>query len=246
MGNPLINELLVGSGSRTASAWTSRGTTRSSPSFFLDPLIARVVNAPSAARWRSRRRRALDLLPLVTYAPPIAAAGTPAGPVADLLRLNTGVPPTPSAAASRLGLLGGDAAGFPNGRRLVDDVTDITLRRGRRRRAGGAVPGLHAGVNDRLGDGVNVNDAPIARRSPTSARPGRPQPAARRSGRAGRGPGGVIVNEQGGAASHPPERLSLRRSRAARAARCSSPRLGLFSYRRRSTCRSALSQLPPV
>ena len=62
------------------------------------------------------------------YQPPIAAAGTPAGPVADLLRLNTGVPPTPAATANRLGLLGGDAAGFPNGRRLADDVVDIALR----------------------------------------------------------------------------------------------------------------------
>ena len=37
--------------------------------------------------------------------PPIAAQGTPPGPVADLLRLNTGVPPTSAADRSRLGLL---------------------------------------------------------------------------------------------------------------------------------------------
>jgi hypothetical protein len=54
-----------------------------------------------------------DLLPLFTYAPPIAAPGTPGGPVADLLRLNTGVLPTPPASASRLGLLGGDPLDFP-------------------------------------------------------------------------------------------------------------------------------------
>jgi hypothetical protein len=52
----------------------------------------------------------------VQYVPPIAAAGTSPGPVADLLRLNTGVPPTPVASTSRLGLVGGDNAGFPNGR----------------------------------------------------------------------------------------------------------------------------------
>ena len=59
---------------------------------------------------------------------------------------------------SRLGLLGGDPSGFPNGRRLMDDVVDISLR---------AVAGVLAGppfstspLNSRLGDGVNVNDAP--------------------------------------------------------------------------------------
>ena len=49
------------------------------------------------------------------------------GPVqADLLRLNLAVPPT--AAPKVLGLVGGDLAGFPNGRRLVDDVVTIELR----------------------------------------------------------------------------------------------------------------------
>jgi hypothetical protein len=78
--------------------------------------------------------------------------------VADLLRLNTGVPPTPPANASRLGLLGGDAAGFPNGRRVFDDVTDIALRA-----VGGVLAGppfSNNGINSMLGDGVNVNDAP--------------------------------------------------------------------------------------
>ena len=70
------------------------------------------------------------------------------------------MPPTPLATASRLGLLGGDPAGFPNGRRLFDDVTDITLRVV----VGGVLaapfPGFNADINGRLGDGVNVNDAP--------------------------------------------------------------------------------------
>ena len=46
----------------------------------------------------------------------------------EMLRLNTAIPPTASAAQSRLGVLGGDAAGFPNGRRPGDDVVDIELR----------------------------------------------------------------------------------------------------------------------
>ena len=48
---------------------------------------------------------------------------------ADLIRLNTSIAPTaPVGAGNRLGVLGGDLAGFPNGRRLEDDVTDIELR----------------------------------------------------------------------------------------------------------------------
>ena len=66
------------------------------------------------------------------------------------------MPPTPAAdRSSRLGLLAGDAAGFPNGRRVSDDVTDITTR---------AVLGVlnadfNVFPNNRVGDGVNANDA---------------------------------------------------------------------------------------
>src|ERR1022692_2576177 len=49
---------------------------------------------------------------------------------ADLLRLNTSIPPTPASSSkySILGLIGGDAAGFPNGRRVTDDVVTVELR----------------------------------------------------------------------------------------------------------------------
>ncbi len=48
--------------------------------------------------------------------------------VSEQLRLNTATPPTPMATQSRLGVIGGDNAGFPNGRRPGDDVVDIELR----------------------------------------------------------------------------------------------------------------------
>lgn len=47
---------------------------------------------------------------------------------AEMLRLNTSIDPTPAASQNDLGVLGGDKAGYPNGRRPYDDVTDITLR----------------------------------------------------------------------------------------------------------------------
>jgi hypothetical protein len=45
---------------------------------------------------------------------------------ADLLRLNMAVPPT--ASPNAMGILGGDLAGYPNGRRLADDVTSIEIQ----------------------------------------------------------------------------------------------------------------------
>ena len=46
----------------------------------------------------------------------------------EMLRLNTTTPITPVAAQNDLGVIGGDVAGFPNGRRPIDDVVDIALR----------------------------------------------------------------------------------------------------------------------
>jgi hypothetical protein len=47
---------------------------------------------------------------------------------AEELRLNTSTPVTPYASQKDLGVLAGDLAGYPNGRRPIDDVVDITLR----------------------------------------------------------------------------------------------------------------------
>ncbi len=156
MGNPLINELLIGTGSKDRFSMDQPKNDSQFASFFLDPVLARILNAATGGAVSIPTPPRNDLLPLVTYAPPIAAPGTPAGPIADLLRLNTGVAPTPPGSASRLGLLGGDGAGYPNGRRLFDDVTDISLRAV----AGVFNPAFNIFPNNRLGDGVNVNDTP--------------------------------------------------------------------------------------
>lgn len=160
MGNPLINELLIGTGSKDRFSMDQPRNDSQFANFFLDPAIARVINALTGGAVAIPAPPRTDLLPVVTYAPPIAAPGTPSGPVADLLRLNTGVAPTPPASASRMGLLGGDPAGFPNGRRVFDDVTDSALRLV----VGGVLaapfPGFDPKIGGRLGDGVNVNDAP--------------------------------------------------------------------------------------
>jgi hypothetical protein len=51
------------------------------------------------------------------------------GPVlADMLRLNTSIPPARHGKTNTLGVVGGDLAGYPNGRRVTDDVVTIEIR----------------------------------------------------------------------------------------------------------------------
>jgi len=90
----------------------------------------------------------------------IPGLNQPAGPgqvPCEMLRLNISIPP--AAAPSRLGILGGDVAGFPNGRRLFDDVVDIAERV-----VAGATPftpSFNVAPNNQLGDGIDANDLPF-------------------------------------------------------------------------------------
>ncbi|MGH6649086.1 DUF4331 domain-containing protein [Aquabacterium sp.] len=77
------------------------------------------------------------------------------GPLAEMLRLNTALPPTQIASQNPLGVAGGDLAGFPNGRRLGDDVVDLSLRV-----AMGALCTL-TGSADALMVGCHPSDAPV-------------------------------------------------------------------------------------
>jgi hypothetical protein len=84
---------------------------------------------------------------------------------AEMLRLNTSIPP--SANPNRLGVLAGDNAGFPNGRRVGDDVVDIELRAV----AGVLDPKFNVAPNNQLGDGVDGNDKPYLTTFPYLATP---------------------------------------------------------------------------
>ena len=154
LANPLINELIIGTGSKDYWSMSDPVNDSQFASFDLDPLLARVFNAVYGITIPPPPR--VDLLPLVTYSAPIAAASSKPGPIADLLRLNTGVAPTAYAKRSRLGLIGGDPAGFPNGRRLTDDALDIDARVV----AGVLSKGFNVAPNNLIGDGVNAPDVP--------------------------------------------------------------------------------------
>ncbi len=159
MGNPLINELIIGTGSKDTFSMSPPSQDAQFAAFALNPLLPRVLNAVFGIPVPDPPRT--DLLPLVQYSGPFAGAGSSPGPVADLLRLDTSVAPTPMASRRRLGLLVGDAAGFPNGRRVSDDVTDIALRVVAGVLCSGCTSGGQAFYPANvplLGDGVNTND----------------------------------------------------------------------------------------
>ena len=93
------------------------------------------------------------------------------GKPAEMLRLNTSVKPDDSTPDSPLGFLGGDGQGFPNGRRLADDVIDITLRA-----VAGGTPfspdqSTNVAPNNLLSDGVVGNDQPVNNSFPYNSLP---------------------------------------------------------------------------
>lgn len=87
--------------------------------------------------------------------------GTPS----EMIRLNMSIPPC-SSTCSRLGVLGGDIAGFPNGRRLSDDIIDESLRV-----VLGVLLPKHQAIADTIGDGVDANDVSFNTQFPYVAYP---------------------------------------------------------------------------
>ena len=80
---------------------------------------------------------------------------------ADMLRLNVAVPPTAPAKQNPIGLVAGDPAGFPNGRRPLDDVTAIELKAV----AGATIPLVDKGYTPdaaaaALNDGTSADNTP--------------------------------------------------------------------------------------
>jgi hypothetical protein len=159
MGNPLFNELIIPTELKNKWSMSPPKNDAQFASFALDPLLARVLAGLGLPFPTPPRNDLLFLVQYDAHADLVASVvGFPApdvsaGPVADLLRLNIGIAPTPQASRKRLGLLAGDPAGFPNGRRVSDDVTDVAAR---------AVAGILRGApfTAAVGDGVNTKNVP--------------------------------------------------------------------------------------
>jgi Domain of unknown function (DUF4331) len=148
LGNPLINEVIVPIGKKDKfNATSPANDAKNFGRFALNPEPARLLNALFGLGVQETNRSDI-VQALLTGVPGLTQIGkNPAA--ADTLKLNLGVPP--AANPNRFGVLAGDLAGFPNGRRLIDDVVDIELRV-----IAGAL--LSPPKNVPLGDGVDRND----------------------------------------------------------------------------------------
>ncbi len=176
LGMPLVNEVVVPLGAKdyfNASEPSDDGGKNAGAYVPLvtDPELAKLipvlypgVNVPPAPR---NDLVSIFLTGIDGVNQPMNA-GAKAQP-AEMIRLNMAISPKPIGKENRLGILGGDNAGFPNGRRLADDVVDISLRAV----AGGTpfTPEFNKAPNNALGDGVDRNDKKFTSRFPYLAIP---------------------------------------------------------------------------
>ncbi len=176
LGNPLVNEVVIPLALKDAFNSLSPKDDAVAAPAVLDPEFPKIVKFALAAFYGLN----INIPPaprndLVA----IFATGIPVNPITgpnyttflsdgiphEYLRLNTAIPVTPIGSQNRLGLLGGDVAGFPNGRRVFDDVTDIALRA----TLGGTpfTPDFNVAPNNAAGDGVSANpEGPLLTRFP--------------------------------------------------------------------------------
>jgi hypothetical protein len=151
MANPLVNELIITTPFK--DGWNAAEPEKEADfqSFYTNPVVATELNlifgVPILPMDGSSASNRTDLMSLLLKYPGQALNGTNCGrPCAELLRLDLRVAPTAPESQSRLGAaLSTDKAGYPNGRRPNDDVTDIVVR----------VVGGTNYINARIGDGVN-------------------------------------------------------------------------------------------
>jgi hypothetical protein len=143
LANPLVNEVIIPTGLKDRWNALQPANEAQFKKYYETPILAAVINklyklgAPETGRD--------DLVAvLLTGVPKLNFTGPR---LADLLRLNLTIPVTHD--AKRLGVLAGDNQGWPNGRRLDDDVIDIAEQ---------AVGGFLKGKKLPLGDGVNGDD----------------------------------------------------------------------------------------
>jgi hypothetical protein len=174
LGEPLINEAVIPLGQKDFWNRVDPQDDAQFEAFYTSPEVGRLENLlyGSALTPIDVTNRTDLTTILLTGVPGLNFTGPRK---ADLLRLNTTIAPTAAVGAgNRLGVLAGDLAGFPNGRRLEDDIIDIELRAF----AQGYGPFLHSllglpdkSPNNQLGDGVDGNDKPFLTRFPYVALP---------------------------------------------------------------------------
>ena len=129
--------------------------------FYRTPILAKVMNQLYNLGVPEKNRKDLVAVLLTGVNEPKLNYTGPT--LADMLRINLSIPVTPSSDFKRLGVLAGDLQGWPNGRRLGDDVVDIAEQ---------AVAGFLVGKKVPLGDGVDGPDRQRLPVFPYEADPG--------------------------------------------------------------------------
>jgi Domain of unknown function (DUF4331) len=147
LGNPLVNEVVIPLGKKDFfNATQPADDLKNFGKYVISPELAKVINILFPGLNVPENDRTDIVQALLTGIPGLTEIA-PKAPPTDTLKINLGVAPNPK--PSRFGVLAGDTAGFPNGRRLADDVTDIELR---------VIGGFLKQNKLPLGDGVDQND----------------------------------------------------------------------------------------
>jgi hypothetical protein len=158
IGNPLVNEVVVPTPFKDRWNRSQPVNDKQYAGPVLTPILAKLMNdlykigAPETNRD--------DLV--AVFGTGVQGLNFTGDTVADMLRLNYSIPVTPKDKVNRLGVIGGDNGGFPNGRRLGDDVIDAAER---------VMAGFLKGNRVELGDGVNAGDVPALDAFPYEADP---------------------------------------------------------------------------
>jgi hypothetical protein len=160
MGNPLVNELIIATNMKDKWNATDAEDEKEFISFYCNSALATALNTVFGTGFPTGNRE--DLVnALLRYAPgpSVCGSGKTNEALADFLRVDLNVQPTQAVSQKRLGPLAHDAsgnatpdrAGWPNGRRPNDDVTDVALRVVAGIMTNPAVPNLGDGVNFNIG-----------------------------------------------------------------------------------------------
>ena len=153
LGNPLINEVIIPIGKKDKfNATSPADDAKNFGKFALNPEPARILNALFKLGIKETNRTDI-VQALLTGLPGLTQIGRTR---LRLTRSSSTWAWLRPANPNRFGALAGDTAGFPNGRRLIDDVVDIELRV-----IAGALLSANQRGNIPLGDGVDRNDKPF-------------------------------------------------------------------------------------
>jgi hypothetical protein len=169
LGMPLVNEVVIPLKDKDKFNATKPSGDGAFLPYVLNPELAGLFTAIYGFPTPPAPRNDLVAV-FLTGIPGLNQPANPSQVPCEMLRLNLSIPP--AAKPSRLGLLGGDIAGFPNGRRLADDVVDIAERV-----VAGATaftPAFNVAPNNELGDGIDGNDLPFLPYFPYVAPPHNP------------------------------------------------------------------------